>query len=75
MTLLLGFSLSAYGLLWAKRWGLAAGLASGLIGLAVVVVGSVIRLRAGAVHLPFEPIIQVPFIVSLLRRRRRWNTP
>ena len=67
-------AVAAFGLLWGKRWGIDLGLAVALLGLGIAIYmtassfldaapGSIVRL---------EPLVLVPFVVALARRRRAW---
>lgn len=65
----LGFT--AYGLLWARPWGVDAGIACTVIGLAVCAVTTLI---AGFHMIRLvEPLLLAPFLMALLRIRREWH--
>ena len=74
LSVLIVFGITAFGLLWERPWGLAAGLLCGFGGLAIVAVNLVLSWRAGNTIVPFEPVFQVPFVISLLRRRNEWRS-
>jgi len=65
----LGFT--AYGLLWARPWGVDAGIVCTVIGLALCALTMfmtgfhIIRL--------VEPLLLAPFLMTLLRIRREWH--
>jgi len=67
----LGLGTAAYGLLWGRSWGLFAGLMAGWGGLALSVASLFINDMPGP-RIPLEPVLQVPFIVALTRRRAAW---
>ena len=67
------FAVASYGLLWGRSWGLKAGLACGLGGLFVSLIATAQSLSDGQTPVPIEPIVQIAFIVSLWRRRERWE--
>jgi hypothetical protein len=70
--------IAAFGLLWGKRWGWAAGMTVGILGLAFalgyMVAHSPVVANQGGYGLRFrlEPFFQIPFIVVLWRRRLSW---
>src|SRR5262245_27008073 len=63
--LILGFfvamSVAAYGLLWGKSWGWAAGVAIGSLGLALALLAYT-RQTDGESYYPLEPLFQIPFL-------------
>ena len=66
------FAVASYGLLWSRPWGLLAGLACGIGGLLFVIANFLQSLGTSSVVIPLEPVLQVPFVLSLWRRRSRW---
>lgn len=60
---------AAYGLIRGRSWGLHAGLMAGVVGLGVAVFTMV---ASGFTTIQFEPLLQVPFIIALWRRRKAW---
>jgi len=71
-TLLLG--ISAFGLLWGKRWGIDLTLLVTLLGLAIAISMTVTSFLDGTPgsNVRLEPVLQVPCLVALARRRRAW---
>jgi hypothetical protein len=67
------FSYSAYSLLLGRKEGCILGLASGYLGVVIVVVGLIVNLMNGRLSLHLEPLLQVPFVVALHRRRAAWE--
>jgi hypothetical protein len=66
---LLFMGVTAYGLLWGRAWGLHAGLIVGVVGLVLSVS---MMVAGGFTTIRLEPLLQVPFIVALMRRRKAW---
>jgi len=64
---------TAYLLLWGKKEGRKAGLASGYIGIALCSLATVAAFIRGTLHIPFEPFFQIPFVIALHRLRGRWE--
>ena len=72
LAIIVGMGVAAFGLLWGTSWGLEAGLAAGWLGLFVVIVNAYFSLQGPSVTLPLEPLLQIPFIISLYRKRDSW---
>jgi hypothetical protein len=70
--------MAAFGLLWGKRWGWAAGMTVGILGLTLalgymVVHSPLVESKGGyGFRFRLEPFFQIPFIVVLWRRRSSW---
>jgi hypothetical protein len=67
------YGCTAYLLLWGKKEGRKAGLAAGYLGMALCLLGVVIAVSRGRFYIPLEPILQVPFVVTLHRLKGRWE--
>jgi hypothetical protein len=67
--ILLFMGITAYGLLWGRAWGLHVGLIAGVLGLVLSVS---MMVASGFATIRLEPLLQVPFIVTLLRLRKAW---
>lgn len=69
---------AAFGLLWGKRWGWAAGMTVGLVGLALALGSMFAHTPVVAsqdeygINFRLEPFFQIPFIFILWRRRLSW---
>jgi hypothetical protein len=73
--------IAAYGLLWGKQWGRLAGLAVGIVGLVVALSSFIVHPLAVAtgdgeysLNLRLEPLFQIPYIFSLWRIRKLWES-
>jgi hypothetical protein len=70
--------IAAFGLLWGKPWGWAAGMTVGILGLTLalgymVLHSPLVESKDGyGVRFRLEPFFQIPFIVVLWRRRSSW---
>jgi hypothetical protein len=70
--------IAAFGLLWGKRWGWAAGMTVGILGLTLALGYMVahppwVATQDGyGFRFRLEPFFQIPFIVVLWRRRSSW---
>jgi hypothetical protein len=64
---------TAYLLLWGKKEGRKAGLAAGYLGLVISVLVIVVRINSGVHNYPFDPLLQIPFIIVLHRLKGRWE--
>jgi hypothetical protein len=60
----------AYGLLWGRAWGIQAGLMSGVL---VLVLCTFTLVASGFTSIRLEPLMAVPFIVTLMRLRQPWR--
>ena len=67
--------IAAYGLLWSKRWGVNVGIACGLIGAILSVIGMMVAFLHGQVHFEFSIIAQVLFLIALFNVREKWLLP
>ena len=72
---------AAFGMLWGRRWGWAAGFMVGSIGL-LLALGSMfiqplLQEEKGtyAIYFRLEPLFQIPFLVVLWRIRKSWSSP
>jgi hypothetical protein len=66
---------AAFALLWGREDGRRAGLAAGYIGLVICAVVSFATFASGGFYIPFEPLLQVPFIWKLHKLKGRWEEP
>jgi hypothetical protein len=72
--IILSLSVSAYGLLFGKKWGLNACLATGYGGL-IICIGTMIYSLA-ALHvltIRLELLAQIPYLLKLHKLRPLWN--
>lgn len=72
---------AAFGMLWGRRWGWAAGLIVGSIGL-LLALGSMFiqplvleNKETYGVSIRLEPLFQIPFLYVLWRIRQPWLSP
>lgn len=63
----------AYGILWGKDWALNAGIVYSLLALGTCAFAIVFRFLSDNIEIPLEPILLIPFLVSLIRRRLAWR--
>ncbi|KAA0889128.1 hypothetical protein [Oryzomonas rubra] len=64
--------ITAYGLLWGRRWALDMGILCGVIGTMFALAGMAIAHTRGQMHFEFSIIGQVPFLLTLFNVRRKW---
>ena len=62
----------AYGILWGKDWAPQLGIIYGWIGLATCGIAFFLNLQAGTLYIPLEPILLIPFIISLGKKKKEW---
>ena len=66
-------ALVAYGILWGKDWAINLGIIYGYIGIATCVASFFIRLNTGGIYIALEPLILIPFIITLKKNKMRWD--
>lgn len=64
---------AGFTLLWGKKEGRVVGLAAGYLGVALVIISTLIACLNGRKTIRLELILQIPYIVALHRRRNSWN--
>lgn len=60
---------SAYGLLFAKNWGLMSCLVMGYVGLTITVLSMFIT---PDIMIRLEPLIQIPYLIKLHKIKSQW---
>jgi len=72
---------AAFGMLWGRRWGWAAGFSVGSVGLLLALGSMFIRPLllenddAYTVYIRLEPLFQIAFLYALWRIRKSWSSP
>ncbi|WP_435247343.1 hypothetical protein ACMAZD_11635 [Vibrio sp. nBUS_14] len=72
--LYLFFSISAYGLVRGKNWGLSACIVNGYIGIVVCLFVTISSFSSEYINLRLEPIIQVIYLWKLHKIKDQWST-
>lgn len=62
----------AYGILWGKDWAISLGIIYGWIALACCAAAVYLNYKVNFVHIPLEPLLLIPFIIVLRRRKMAW---
>lgn len=70
---LIFFGYAGFTLLWGKKEGIVIGLAAGYIGIALVIISTILALSNGEKNLHLELLLQIPFVIALHRRQSSWN--
>lgn len=63
----------AYGILWEKDWALKAGILYGWLALGTCAFAVVLRFLNDNIYIPLEPVLLIPFLVILMKRRSAWE--
>jgi hypothetical protein len=63
---------AAFGLISGRSWGVEGGILVGVAGL-VMVIASIFVSDAPGLHIPLEPLFQIPFIWTLIGLRTKWQ--
>jgi hypothetical protein len=70
-----GIAVSAYGLISGRTWGLTAGLAAGYLVLVASTISMLESLDTLRLEVRLEPLVVIPYLVTLHRLKRRWAGP
>ena len=78
------FSMAAtvsYGILWGKSWAINLAIVYAILALSTNAFAVVFRLTKDELYIPLEPLVLIPFLVVLIRKKDEWkrfpqmNTP
>ena len=62
--------LTAFGLLWAKKWAPLLGFLISIIGLICVIINAIYSQDN---NLPLEPLLQIPFMIKMISIKGSWE--
>lgn len=62
----------AYAILWGKKWAITLGIVYSLISLATIAYVVWEALSQSSVYIPLEPILLIPFLVILIKKKKQW---
>ena len=65
-------SVVAYGLLWGKNWAIHLGIAYSILALIASLSSTTIQLVNGNIRFNLEWVLIIPFVITLLRKRKEW---
>jgi hypothetical protein len=71
--IILSHSISAYGLLFGRDWGLIACLITGHIAIAICIFSMLTSVTSGAVNLRLELILLIPYVLKLRKIKKQWR--
>ncbi len=70
--IILSLAVSAYGLLFAKSWGLNACLVTGYGGVAICLGTTIYAMTQGKISLRLELLVHVPYLMKLHKIKPQW---
>jgi hypothetical protein len=74
-SLILFFGVTAYGLLWGKRWGIDAGILCGFLASVISISTTVNALLHSRSYVEFSILLAIPFVIRLFKIRDKWVAP
>lgn len=63
----------SYGILWGKNWAITLGITYSYISLATIIYVVVASVSRGSIYIPLEPILMIPFLVILMKKKKEWG--
>ena len=71
--IILSHSISAYGLLFGKDWGLIACLITGHIAIAICIFSMLTSVTTGVINLRLELVLLIPYVLKLRKIKDEWR--
>jgi len=65
--------ISAYGLLWGKKWAIDAGIVCGALGIISGIYAMIFSFKHGNLHIEFSIVLLFIFVNSLVNIREKWR--
>lgn len=70
---MLFFAITAYGILWGKDWGVTFAIICGFVGLIIALSAFFYDISQGHIKMRLEPFFQIPFIITLFKKKSEWE--
>jgi hypothetical protein len=72
-SVMLLYAVTAYQILWGKDKAVVLGIISGVVGLLISISAVLYAISLGNFYIALEPLIQIPFIYFLIKRKKEWE--